>query len=316
MTNGVAWPLFGHDAAEASVIAAMDSRRMHHAWLLEGPSGIGKARLARRFAATLLGAKAMSPNRLDVSREDPIVEKMLAGAHPDFRWVSRRPNEKGKLPLFIPVDQVREDLVSFFTLKPALGGRRVCVVDALDELNASGANALLKSLEEPPSHCVLILIYHGQRALLATIRSRCRRLRMMTLGPEDLEAALSGASETVAARAKGFAAGRPGRAIAFSDPEALAGLAAAETLLGHLDRGPLREAPSIFASAAKSDASFSAFTSGLLDGLGTRAFDQPALADAWLWVTRLLDHASRDAMDRGQTTAKLVSGLQEHYRTA
>ncbi|MEL6568760.1 MAG: DNA polymerase III subunit delta' [Pseudomonadota bacterium] len=316
MTLTPAWPVFGHQTAERAVSDAMQSGRMHHAWLFDGPSGIGKSRLARRFAAVLLGADRFSESTLEVASDDPVVEKMEAGAHPDFRWLSRQPNEKGKLPLYIPVDQVREDLVNFFTLKPALGGKRVCVVDAVDELNASGANALLKSLEEPPSHCVLILIYHGHRPILPTIRSRCRRLRFSPLDETAFEKAIERAPISVQARAKAFSGGRPGRAMALSEPDAMAGLSAAETLLGHLDRGALRDVPSVFASAAKSDESFGAFASGLLEGLSRRAIETPGLASAWLWVTRTLDHASRDAMDRGQTTAKLVSGLQEHYSAA
>lgn len=316
MSGTSAWPLFGHQSAELDVLSAMESGRMHHAWLIEGPSGIGKSLLARRFAARLLGAKPATANSLDVSVKDPVVEKMQAGGHPDFRWLAREANDKGKLPLFIPVDQVREDLVNFFTLKPALGGRRVCVVDSVDELNASGANALLKSLEEPPSHCVLILIYHGERAILPTIRSRCRRLRVTPLDEAAMGMALERSPLQVPAKVLTVAGGRPGRALELAEPDGLSGLSAAASLLTHLDRGAFREIPAVHSSASKSEASFSAFATGVLEGLSQRALERPELASAWLWVTRLLDQASRDAMDRGQTAAKLVSGLQEHLRAA
>jgi len=314
--SDIAWPSHGHAAAEQDVLGAMESGRLHHAWLIEGPSGIGKARFARRLAAVLLGAKRVNGNTLDVSASDPVVEKMAAGGHPDFRWLAREPNEKGRLPLFIPVDSVREDLVNFFTLKPALGGKRVCVLDAVDELNASGANALLKSLEEPPRNCVLILIYHGQRAILATIRSRCRRLQLGILSDDEMEAALKSAGGSASDKAKSIAKGRPGLALELSEPDALSGLSAADAVLRSLDRGAMRDLPTAFAQVTKNDLSFRAFSIGLLAGLAARASDAPQLASAWLWVSNVLDHATRDSMDRGQTTAKLLSGLQERSRAA
>jgi len=311
-----AWPLFGHKAGEGEIIAAMESGRLHHAWLVEGPDGIGKSVLAKRFAAVLLGAERVSPDTLDIQKSDPVVQKIMAGAHPDFRWLSRTPNDKGKLPMFISVEDIRESLVEFLTLKPALGGRRVCVLDSLDELNTSGANALLKSLEEPPPHCVLILLHHGQKALLATIRSRCRRLQLGPLGADDMERALKTASGPVETRALTYAAGRPGLALQLMEPDALSALAAAESVVRHLGKGQLREVPAAYSAATRSDMSFHAFSCGVLARLAELAEKEPGFAGDWLWVSSLLDHAKRDSMDRGQTAAKLLSGLQERARSA
>lgn len=304
-------PLFGHDAAEREISEALRCGKMHHAWLLEGPSGIGKSRLATRAAAVLLGAQRLDANRLDVAALDPIVEKLVAGAHPDFRLLSRVPDEKGKMPLYISVDRVRTDLVDFLVLKSALGGRRVCIVDAIDELNANGANALLKSLEEPPADCVILLIYHGDRAILPTIRSRCRRLRLGGLDDAELEDALKLNSVEVKPAALSYAKGRPGRAALLSRPSAIAAISAAKLFGGELEKGGVRSVGRIFAAASADDDAFAAFADAMLRWAAENEHPK-----AWLWLSRLLDQATRDAMERGQTTAKLISGLQTELETA
>lgn len=311
-----AWPLWGHGEAEAALRSAAESDKLHHAWLLEGPSGIGKSRLAKRMAAYLLDAQPLSENGLDTSATDPVVEKLVAGAHPDFRWLAREPNDKGKLPLYIPVDQVREELVNFLTLRPALGGRRVCVVDALDELNASGANALLKSVEEPPPNCVLILLYHGERTLLPTIRSRCRRLRLTHLSEADMAAVLADQKLEIDPDLQALAAGRPGEAIQLNEPGAITAIRAAH----QVSRGLARDESGVFASAylpaSTTDGAFHAFTTALLADLAALAREDARMADAWLWTSRHLDQARRDAMDRGQTVARLLTGLQQTVQSA
>lgn len=312
----VAWPLWGHGEAEAALRSAAESGKLHHAWLLEGPSGIGKARLARRTAAYLLGAKPLSENGLDASITDPVVTKLLAGAHPDFRWLAREPNDKGKLPLYIPVDQVREELVNFLTLRPALGGRRVCVVDALDELNASGANALLKSVEEPPPNCVLILLYHGERALLPTIRSRCRRLRLTHLSEADMAAVLAEQKVEIDQDLQALAAGRPGEAVQLNEPTAAAAIRAAHQVSRGLSRGDGSALAPAYIPASATDGAFHAFTTALLADLAGLAREDARMAEAWLWTSRHLDQARRDAMDRGQTVARLLTGLQQAVQNA
>ena len=312
----IAWPLRGHCEAEAELRAAVDSGKLHHAWLLEGPSGIGKARLARRMAAFLLGAEPKAATGLAVRTSDPVVEKLLAGAHPDFRWLAREANDKGKLPLFIPVDQVREELVNFLTLRPALGGRRVCVVDSLDELNASGANALLKSVEEPPPNCVLLLLHHGERSLLPTIRSRCRRLRLAPLSDADMTAVMADLKLDVSPELLNLASGRPGEAQRLGEPGALAAIKAAKQVVRGFSRGESGGLGPAYMPASETDTAFHAFTTTLLAELASQANEDPRLAEAWLWISRHLDQARRDAMDRGQTAARLLTGLQQLLQKA
>ncbi len=178
--------LIGHPGAEATLLRAFRSGRLPHAWLITGPRGIGKATLAFRFARFLLaggGAGDLfggTPDSLALDPADPVFRRVAAGAHPDLRLLERGVNPKtDKLRSEIVVDDVR--LANDFLHKTsAEGGWRVVVVDPADDLNLSAANALLKSLEEPPARALLLLIGHAPGRLLPTIRSRCCHL---ALGP-------------------------------------------------------------------------------------------------------------------------------------
>ena len=229
----IAWPLYGHDTAEASFLASATTGKLHHGWLIEGPSGIGKATMANRLAAYMLGARGREAAPLDADSSDPVARTCLTGAHPDLRVVHRELNDKGKLRQDISVDQVRE-LIQFFSLKPAQGGWRVGIIDSLDELNRNGANALLKTLEEPPEHSILFLVNHGTTPILPTIRSRCRVLRVSALGDEDTKRALETA--TAPAEAASLSKGRPGLGVQLSTPAGLAASHAAKVLLRSLPR--------------------------------------------------------------------------------
>lgn len=308
--SAAAWPLYGHALAEGAFLEAAASGRLHHAWLLEGPSGIGKARLARRFAGYLLGAKGADGTGLDAGSDDPIVALMDAGGHPDLRWLSRAPDEKGKVPQDIKVDEIRA-LSRFFALRPAMGGWRIGVIDAVDELNRSGANALLKTLEEPPEKAVLFLIYHGEHPILPTIRSRCRRLRLEPIAEDETRAVLAMAGERDNDRLVRLAAGRPGRALRFATAHGSAALAAAEAILKAMPKPAAGQLSDAIARASVSDDAFDAFSGQLLDWAETKATHSPAFADTWLWLSRTLSEAREANMDRAQTTAKLVAGLQK-----
>lgn len=202
---------FGHQGEEQALADALGSGRMHHAWLLTGPKGLGKATLAYRFARAALGARHIGQRPLDADPEHVVARRIAALSHPDLFVLRRGINDRGKPRREITVDEAR-DLGVFFSLAPSEGGMRVAIIDAVDDLNRNAANALLKTLEEPPARSVLLLVCHAPGAALATIRSRCRRLALRPLGEEDVRAALGGeADEALVALAKG----RPGRAIAL-----------------------------------------------------------------------------------------------------
>lgn len=218
---GVAHPretftLTGHEAAEAALADAFAGARMHHAWMLTGPKGVGKATLAYRFARLVLGAQRSGARPLDVDPDDPIARRIVSRSHGDIFVLRRGLNDRGKPRSEITVEEAR-GLVSFFSLKPSEGGWRVAIIDAVDDLNRNAANAILKTLEEPPPKTVLLLVCHSPGATLATIRSRCRRLDLRPLTDLDVRNAVTApGTDKVDEAAVRFAGGRPGRAIALA----------------------------------------------------------------------------------------------------
>ncbi len=188
--------LLGHEAAERAFLDAWNGGRLAHAWLICGPRGIGKATLAYRMARFVLaqggeggaGGLFRPPDTLAMPADAPVFRRIASGGHADLRVIERRRDDKGRRRTEIVVDDVR-GLGHFLSLTPAEGGWRVVIVDAADEMNRNAANALLKLLEEPPEHALLLLVAHSPGRLLPTIRSRCRRLTLRPL-PEDTVAEL------------------------------------------------------------------------------------------------------------------------------
>ena len=301
-----ALPLIGHRNAEAAFISANESGKLHHAWLIEGPAGIGKARLAMRLAAYMLGARGPADSPLDAPQDDTVIQSYLAGGHPDQRTVQIELNDKGKPRQDITVDQIR-DLNHFFTLRPAMGGWRVGIIDALDELNRNGANALLKTLEEPPASSIMFLINHGSKPILPTIRSRCRTLRLKRLSDDDTAAVLK--SVDAPKESLGLARGRPGLGIRLSSS---AGLQAANATRAML-RGMPKPNDALLTAAlqtANVDAvAMEAFSAEVLGWLADKADANPVAADAWLRTSRLLGEADELNMEASQTAAKVIAGL-------
>jgi DNA polymerase-3 subunit delta' len=225
--------LYGHADAERALLEAYQSARMPHAWLIGGPPGIGKATLAYRLARFVLAhpdpksAAVQAATSLAVEADHPVARRIAAQAQGDLLVLERVVNEQtGKLYTVIRVDDVRRS-VSFFGSTAGEGGWRIAIVDAVDDLQREGANALLKVLEEPPERTLLLLISHAPGRELPTIRSRCRRLLLRPLDTADVTQAIQAATGRNAAEAEVVQAasasdGSVGRALRFLDGPALA----------------------------------------------------------------------------------------------
>jgi DNA polymerase-3 subunit delta' len=214
--------LHGHDAAVAAFRAGLDSGRLHHAWLIAGPEGIGKALFADKAALRVLAQGAGPPVEtpgIDVPDDHPAARLVAAGSHPDLRRLERLTRETGTdLARSINVEQVR-GLQRLFATTSSQSPWRAVVIDSVDDLEPSAANALLKNLEEPPANAVFLLVSHAPDRLLPTVRSRCRVLRLSPLKNDAmasaLRAALPDADEAEVARLVAAGEGAPGRATAW-----------------------------------------------------------------------------------------------------
>ena len=242
--------LFGQAAAEAAFQEAARSGRLHHAWLLTGPRGVGKATLAYRIAHAVLTGRADALDRDGT----PVARRIRAGSEPGL-FVLRREwdDKKGRMPAVINVDQIRgsdapkggpRGIAPFLHLSAPDGGRRVIIIDAADEMNVEAANALLKLLEEPPARTVLLLVAHQPWRLLPTIRSRCRELRLSPLASGDLAAALAQAGvEGDADALAALSGGSPGEAVRLASGGGGGALhRAAGGALARAGNGPRRHA--------------------------------------------------------------------------
>jgi DNA polymerase-3 subunit delta' len=225
--------LFGHDEAEQTLLESYRHGRIPHAWLIGGPPGIGKATLAYRLARFVLAhpdpkaPAVQQATSLALDPQHPVARRVAAQAQGDLLVLERTINEQtGKLYTVIRVDDVRRS-ISFFGSTAGEGGWRIAIVDAVDELQREGANALLKVLEEPPARTLLLLVSHAPGRELPTIRSRCRRLLLRPLEADDVARALAAASGRNAnnpdvKEAASAADGSVARALGFLDGPALA----------------------------------------------------------------------------------------------
>jgi DNA polymerase-3 subunit delta' len=211
--------IIGQDKPVEAFASAWQTRRLHHAWLLTGPKGVGKASFAG-LASTRVLAEAAGPpielHGLDTPMEHPMARLLAAGSHPDFRLLERLERPTGGLARNISVDQVRS-LGDLLSVTPSMSAWRAIVIDAVDDLEASAANALLKMLEEPPANTIFFLVSHAPGRLLPTIRSRCRRLDFGRLGDDAMTSLLNHSlpetNSAELARLVEFSNGSIGRAL-------------------------------------------------------------------------------------------------------
>jgi len=233
--------LFGHADAASSLANAARSGHLHHAWLMAGPKGVGKATLAWRFTrAMMVHGTTDCPDDLSIDPANAAARQVMGLTHPDLALL-RRPwdTDKKRFKTELVVDEVRK-LHGFFSRHASFGGPKIAIVDCMDDMNPQSQNALLKILEEPPKGAILLLIAHAPGRLLPTIRSRCRLLQLRKLSDDDMASAMTelGAGHQPAERdlVRALADGAPGFAAFLSAAGAAPLYQDLLSLLGQLPR--------------------------------------------------------------------------------
>jgi DNA polymerase-3 subunit delta' len=320
--------LEGHEASEAAFEATRARGRLHHAWLLTGPEGVGKATFAYRAARRLLGAPADPAHGvLGSSPDHPVSRQIIAHAHPDL-FVLERLGEDGKVRKVIPVDEAR-GLSEFFSKSPASAPHRVAIVDATDDLNVNAANAILKTLEEPPAHGILLMVSHSPGRLLPTIRSRCRRLAFSPLSLEETARFVRDREDVSvedSLRLAKMSGGAPGRAWALAGAKAIEMDDAARALIEGLPR--LDEAMALSIAdrfrGAEGQAQFNLLFDRLAERVHGFSMDRAGQgiggldrwAQAWETLQRLPREVEALNLDRADALFTALGELRQAARAA
>ncbi|WP_043364021.1 DNA polymerase III subunit delta' [Belnapia sp. F-4-1] len=324
--------LVGHDDAARTLEEAARSGRLPHAWLIAGPSGVGKTTLAYRFARWLLaGLPPARPGRvpLYLPEEHPVFRRVAAGAHADLFSMAPNAGERGKKEV-LRADDARAAL-RFMAMTAAEGGWRAVVVEELERAEREVVpNILLKTLEEPPPRTVQLLVTSAPDRLLPTIRSRCRRLDLAPLPDAAMEELLGrwlpelgGPERAGLAR---IADGCPGRALLLAEGEGLALQSLVDEVMAGLPRLDPRRAQDIAdrVTARRDAAALTTFMALLRRGMaaGLRGAAREGTALRWaegrslaewstLWekLGRLADETERLNLDRKQAVLSSLGML-------
>lgn len=330
---------FGHVAAERELLDAYRQNRMAQAWIIGGSEGVGKATLAWRVARFLLAhpdpgaADAQAAKTLEVAGDAPAARRIAALALADIFLLRREWNEKAKPPKHfteIRIDDVRK-VAHSFQQSSGIGGWRVAIVDCADELNRASANALLKLIEEPPERSLFLLVAHQPGRLLATIRSRCRKLMLGSLGEADVVRAVralgapwAGLPQAALEAASAGAEGSVREALRLLDGD---GAVLDQTLRRLFERLPQVDWPAVYALADRltgrdNESAYETFMRALhrwLDARvragaaqGARAARLVAYADAWEEIAQ----AARETEVYNFDKKALVVGIFERLEKA
>jgi DNA polymerase III subunit delta' len=236
-------PLLGNDAVRARLRVLARERRLHHCLLFEGPEGVGKATTARWLAAFLNCAAVLAPPGPALFGPAPPVDEpcgacpscrlIARGEHPDVLHLGLDPEKTAPI---IAVKQVRE-LVGALSLRPYLADRRLVIVDPADGLRQEGANALLKTLEEPPAATGFVLVSAAAGSLLPTVRSRSMRVRFAPVPLPALAGWLGARGLPDPGELARRAEGSPGRALRLAEDDGDAARALRGQLLAAIADG-------------------------------------------------------------------------------
>ncbi|NPA30812.1 MAG: DNA polymerase III subunit delta', partial [Chloroflexi bacterium] len=190
------WDIIGHETAVQWLQRQIAAQRVHHAYLFVGPRGVGRRTLARRFAQALTCLQPPAPGAF--CGQCRVCRQIAAGVHPDFHVLHD--------PAGLKVDAVRQ-AQQVWNLSPREARYRIALLPEVQHATPAAANALLKTLEEPPAHLILLLTASDPDALLPTVVSRCEVVRLRLVPRAALEEALQarGATPAQAAEAASWA---------------------------------------------------------------------------------------------------------------
>jgi DNA polymerase-3 subunit delta' len=323
--------LVGHDEEASRLAAAYRSGRMHHALILSGPRGVGKATFAFHLAHHLLKYpdRGTAPETLAGREPVSALHRMIAsGAHPGILYLTRPLNEKTKVfRSAVTVEEIRR-VNRFLSMTSHDGGYRIVIIDPADDMNANAANALLKNLEEPPSRTLFILISHAAGGLLPTIRSRCQTVRLHGLQPDDLARVLTGFGmvvndgDGIAARAGGSVR----EAILLTEYGGLEIAGALETIVqaGRFDAAVATKLADAVAGRDQA-IPFALFNAHALDRVGAQAtaaalagdlVRAEALSALWQETSRTIVETETYNLDKRQHVIGLVRRIHGALRKA
>ena len=312
--------LVGHREAIQSILSSQDEGKLHHAWLIAGQKGIGKATFAFDVARRLLSKTSGEP-------AERVAQMVANGAHPNLKVIRRAFNHKtGKFAANISVEVVR-DAVSFFQTSAASAGLRVCIVDSVDDMNANAANALLKTLEEPPANTLFLLTINRLGGTLPTIRSRCRLLKLSVLSTDDVLTVLQNnlqlPPDVDSNQILNMARGRPRKAfeaILAMENEILANLAKRLEAPSSIAENELMVIASQLASS-KDDALWKIALEMLTNTIASQTkfaladgTNNPALANAlavWEKTSEQLANQAIFNLDKKQTVISILDAIRD-----
>ena len=328
--------LHGLGQAERALLDAYRSGRLHHAWLIGGPQGIGKATLGWHFARFILAnpdpsaPAVQAAETLALPREAAVTQRLLAGGHGDVAILERQWNDKTK-KLFseIRVDDVRRAL-GLFQRASGSGGYRICIIDSAEDLNRSSANALLKIIEEPPPRSLFLIVAHRPGQVLPTLVSRARRLTLPGLSDSEVGGAIRGlggvwadTDETRLATAATRARGSVGEAMRFLHGEAHDLDAATSAVLERLPAVDWRRVHRIADTVGMSDDRFAIVLRTIFDWLEARVHAQARsagartlvkVADAWERSRAAAREAEVLNLDKRPVLLSIVADLAQAAR--
>lgn len=277
--------LVGHASVRARLEGDFAAGKLAHAYLISGHKGIGKSMLAKQFAAHILSSEG--------DLFGGVQQRIDAGGHAGLKIIQREIDKKtGELKRDIVVEQARE-ISDFFSMTAGEGRYRVIIIDAVDEMNVSASNAILKILEEPPANCVLLLVTHHLGRLLPTIRSRCQLLKCAPLSGSEYMAVmrrvLSDVDEDTLRRLGGICEYSPATAIAYYEQGAHVFY---EQLESFFDRLPAIDPAEVWqiakwvGSGATAKANWPLFSALMLELLARQAKAPRPLEEARFWAEK------------------------------